>query len=376
MRRTLCTAVLILASLFHSAPAGAQVFTNKEVGKTGRAIADSLSHTPYPYVLPIWGAKAQKLGFTLPLPAGLSVQYFGQRSDIVIENLMVGFNNGPLYNLDGLVRFDETRASSDGLSLRPDVWVFPFLNVYGIFGYSSASTKVDYGIWLPDSSGNEHKVVSLSSKVDFNATTFGFGLTPTLGVGGGWMAFDMNFTWTDVPQLDKPASAFVFDPRMGKSFRLGRPDQNVNVWVGGFRLKINTGTTGSIPLSEVLPVDQWQSGIQQGIDQVAKLNAEVDAWWNSLTPEQQANPVNRARYDTSKAALARAGSALSGAQTAVGNAASSTVQYSIDKRPADMWNFMVGGQFQLSKMWMFRAEVGFLGSRTHAIAGAQYRFGF
>ena len=67
---------------------------------------------------------------------------------------------------------------------------------------------------------------------------------------------------------------------------------------------------------------------------------------------------------------------LSSAQTAVGNAASSTVQYSIDKRPADMWNFMVGGQFQLSKMWMFRAEVGFLGSRTHAIAGAQYRFGF
>ena len=54
--------------------------------------------------------------------------------------------------------------------------------------------------------------------------------------------------------------------------------------------------------------------------------------------------------------------------------ASSTVQYSLDKRPEDMWNFIVGGQYQLSKTWMFRAEVGFLKSRTHVIAGAQYRF--
>jgi hypothetical protein len=65
MRRTLRTTALILVWLLFAIPAQAQVFTNKEVGKTGRTIADSLSHTPYPYVLPIWGAKAQKLGFNL-----------------------------------------------------------------------------------------------------------------------------------------------------------------------------------------------------------------------------------------------------------------------------------------------------------------------
>jgi hypothetical protein len=51
------------------------------------------------------------------------------------------------------------------------------------------------------------------------------------------------------------------------------------------------------------------------------------------------------------------------------------VQYSIDKSPEDMWNFMVGGQYQLNKSWMARLEVGFLTSRTHVIAGVQYRFG-
>jgi hypothetical protein len=371
----ICWSALLIAFMAIGTAANAQVFTNKEVGKKNAAYADSLKHSHYPYVLPIWGDKATARGYSLPYSAGVSAQYFGQRSDLVIDNLNVGFNHGPMHNLDGIVRFDESVASSNGLSLRPDVWLFPFLNVYAIMGISSASTKVGYGLWLPDSSGAEHNVVSLDTKVDFTATTFGFGVTPTMGVGGGWLALDMNFTWTDVPQLDKPASAFVFDPRMGKIFRLRNPDENINLWVGGFRLALNTGTSGSIPLGDALPIDQWQASVDQGLAQIEKLNADLDAWWNSLTPAQQANPVNRARYDTGKAALQRAGAFLQNAGQAVDHAASSTVEYSLDKRPKDMWNFLVGGQYQLNKSWMARFEVGFLNSRTQIISGVQYRFG-
>jgi len=195
-----------------------------------------------------------------------------------------------------------------------------------------------------------------------------------MGVGGGWLALDMNFTWTDVPQLEQPASAFVFDPRAGKAFRLRHPDENINVWVGGFRLAINTGTSGSIPLGDALPIDQWQATVNQGMQDIARRSQELDAWWNSLTPAQQANPINIARYEAGKAALERAGAFFEAANHAVSNAASSTVQYSLDKRPKDMWNFIVGSQYQINKSWMFRAEVGFLNSRTHVIAGAQYRF--
>jgi len=219
MRAVLLTVLMACATVVN-----AQVFTNKEVGKKNATLADSLKRSKYPYALPIWGDKATKRGYSLPYSAGLSLQYFGQRSDLVIENLMVGFNNGPLHDLDQIVRFDKAKSSSDGVSLRPDIWLFPFLNVYGIFGRSAASTDVGYSLWLPDSAGSDQKVVSLETKVDFTANTFGLGLTPTLGVGGGWLALDMNFTWTDVPQLDQPAQAFVFDPRAGKSFRLRNPD--------------------------------------------------------------------------------------------------------------------------------------------------------
>ena len=367
--------LLLITTLGCATVAHAQVFSNKEVGAKNAALVDSLKHSKYPYALPIWGDKATKRGYTLPYSAGLSLQYFGQRSDLVIDNLMVGFNSGPKVNLDGLIRFDKAEAVSNGVSLRPDIWLFPFLNLYAILGQSSASTEVGYSLWLPDTSGNAQPVISLSSKVDFTATTLGFGLTPTLGVGGGWMAFDMNFTWTDIPQLEQPAMAFVFDPRAGKSFRLRNPDENINIWVGGFRVRLNTGTSGSIPLADALPIDQWQSGVESAKQEVARRSADNESWWNSLTPPEQANPVNKAKYEATKAALERASVFLDAAGQTVNNAASSTVDYSLDKRPQDMWNFTVGGQYQLNKTWMVRLEVGFLTSRTHIIAGVQYRFG-
>src|SRR5262249_23545231 len=124
---------VLLITLMTSATVGhAQVFSNKEVGKKNAALVDSLKRAEYPYALPIWGDKAPRRGYSLPYSAGVSLQYFGQSSDLVIENLMVGFNNGPMYDLDNLVRFDKVKSTSNGVSLRPDIWLFPFLNVYGI----------------------------------------------------------------------------------------------------------------------------------------------------------------------------------------------------------------------------------------------------
>jgi hypothetical protein len=99
MKRNLILSICLLVSL----PSLAQVFTNKEVGKKNAELADSLKKSDYPYALPIWGEKVTKMGYSLPYSAGLSIQYFGQKSFLIIDNLMVGFNNGTMYNLDGIV---------------------------------------------------------------------------------------------------------------------------------------------------------------------------------------------------------------------------------------------------------------------------------
>jgi hypothetical protein len=354
----------------------AQVFSNKVVGKKNTEKIDSLKKSEYPYVLPIWGDKATKRGFDLPYSAGVSAQYFWAEAEILIDNLSVGFNNGPMYNLDGIVRFDVAKSEASSFTFRPDIWLFPFLSVYGILGKSQASTQVGFGVWVPNEDGTESELTHANTTVEFNTTTFGFGMTPTIGVGGGFLALDLNVAWTDVPQLSEPARSFVFGPRFGKNFKLKKPQRNIAVWVGGFRFNIKGETDGSIALSEVISND---GSLTQKIDQaqqgVANKQVQVDTWWNGLTPVEQKNPVNIAKYETANSVLTRTAEALVAAETAFSNISNSTVQYSMQKRVKDHWNFILGSQFQLSKHFMIRAEYGFLGSRKHFISGVQYRFG-
>ena len=211
---------------------------------------------------------------------------------------------------------------------------------------------------------------------NFTASTLGVGITPTIGVGGGFIALDMNVAWTDVSALDEPSFTFVFGPRFGKSFKLKKPEQNIAIWAGGFRVKFGKATNGSIALSEVVEGGgDAQQKIDAGQQKVTESQAQVETWWNNLPPQQQNNPINKTKYETANKALATAGNVLNAAEGAIGNLSKSTVQYSLDKRVKDMWNFIVGSQFQLNKHWMLRLEVGFLGSREQVLTGLQYRFG-
>ena len=368
-------ALLIFSLIIYSPTVFSQVYTNKEVGKKNAELIDSLKKTEYPYALPIWGKKVTKKGYNLPYSAGIGVNYLWQKSELVIENLSIGFNNGPMHNLDEVIRFNSAVSEAGAWNIRPDIWLLPFLNVYGIYASAKPSTTVDFGIWVPDSTGTWKEVTSYSTKASFTANTFGFGLTPTIGVAGGWLALDMNFTWSDVSALDKPVFGYIFGPRMGKTFRFKKPEQNVAVWVGGFRLKFASETNGSISLTDVVDQGDGMARIEAGQQKVAESQVQVDAWWENLSQKEQNNPVNKAKYETANKALTAAGNILNAAEGGLSTIGNSTVQYSLDKRVKDMWNFTIGGQFQLNKHWMVRAEYGFLGSRQQFIGGLQYRFG-
>src|SRR5204863_9243823 len=97
-------------------PGTAQVYSDKVVGKKNAMLIDSLKAREYPYVLPILGAKAAKAGFNLPYSAGLGINYLWQESDLVIENLQVGFNNNGMHDLSQVVRFNSATSTASGLN--------------------------------------------------------------------------------------------------------------------------------------------------------------------------------------------------------------------------------------------------------------------
>jgi hypothetical protein len=185
----------------------------------------------------------------------------------------------------------------------------------------------------------------------------------------------MNMTWSFADELEDPAFAFVFDPRVGKTFKFDKPDNNVNIWVGAMRVKLDTQTKGSLPLGDIFSTEEAQAKIDNGYVKLAEGQTNVDNWWNSLSSIEQKNPVNVAKYETANKALDTGEQLLNGLDGAIDTLETSTVQYSLEKEQANMWNFLVGGQYQHNKHWMFRAEVGFLGTRTQVMAGMQYRFG-
>jgi len=303
----------------------------------------------------------------------VSVQYLYQTSDIIIENLQVGFNHGEMYPLDQVIRFNSATATTNGVNFRPDIWLFPFLNIYGIYAQSKTSTAIDAGVWLPTDSAWK-QVTNIKTKANFNGTTFGFGLTPTVGIRGYFLALDMNFSWTDIEELEKPAFAFVFGPRFGKNISMKKKDMSLALWVGGFRVEIGSSTSGSLNATDLLPLNEWKEKVNTGNAKVAENQQKVDNWWSGLSAAEQNNPVNIAKHETANRVLGRFGNVLDQASQIVANAGEGSVQYSLSKKQKQAWNFIVGGQFQINRSWQLRAEYGFLGTRQQFIGGLQYRF--
>lgn len=195
-------------------------------------------------------------------------------------------------------------------------------------------------------------------------------------MAGGFFALDMNLVWTDVSALNKPVRSFVLGPRLGKNFNLKKPGSSISCWVGAFRLGISSGTEGSLYLDELIPDNELQAKVDQGIQKVEDAQTNVDTWWNGLSSTEQHNPINKAKYETANRVLDKTATLLTTMDEALNDGDRASVQYSLEKRPKDMWNFIVGSQYQFSPHFMIRGEYGFLGSRQQFIGGLQYRFGF
>src|SRR6185295_4360690 len=119
--------------------------------------------------LPIWGRDAREKGFDLPLPFGVGLTYTYIHQNMVVSDVKI--NGNPL-NVN--LRDAET-ATHTGV-FRADVWLLPFLNVYGLFGETAGTTKPV----LAFANGQ-----TLESQVDYNRFSYGAGMT----VAGGWKAW-------------------------------------------------------------------------------------------------------------------------------------------------------------------------------------------
>ena len=337
--------ILAALSLFLIEQQSQAQYVTKKVKSKHEVYTDSLKNVEYNYVFPILGQGTYKKGFDIPYPIGIMTNFIWMDQGIDITNLQLGLKTDyadfPLTSVD-FIEFGENRNTSHAFNVRPDIWIFPFLNVYGLFGYGKSHTEV-----------NLVAPVELKSVVDQNISTMGVGIMTAFGIGPVWLSVDANWTWNKPELLDKPVRVTVLGLRLGHTFTFkNRPDRNIAIWAGGMRVKMSSETNGAIAMKDALPPETW--------DRRDEIVLSYTEWYNGLTPAKQALVDKTVIPDIVDRLNAADGDAV--------------VSYGMDKQVSEMWNGIIGAQFQLNKRWQFRTEGGIIGDRKSFLVSVNYRF--
>jgi len=333
MRRSYSTLTLgvVLLLLIFSTTVYSQA-NNPDLSLT-QAERDSILKD-YDQIFPIWGRKVIEKGFDLPYPYGANVIYFYMNQGINLGNFGLSMGGDPLnHEWSNVLKFKDTKTIVNTVNARFDLWLFPFLNIYGLAGKGWSTTTVHPTITLPN------KEIPFTSEVSQSGLYYGFGFTGAVGIKKNWLSLDINWTWTDLELLDKPVPARVLGIRYGRTFKF-KTGKRMAVWLGAMHQKFQTETNGSIFLKDALPGDV--------ID-------ELEEYMN--TPEYGSLPQW-------KQELIRR--VVEGWETA-------KINYGMDKGPEAPWNLIIGLNYEHTKHWQFRVEGGLI-VRYSLLLNINYRF--
>jgi hypothetical protein len=293
--------------------------------------APDIGNAPYEYkyLFPFWGKKLAKRGLTFPLPIGIGVNYAYAKQGVDITGVNLAVNDGKYVDLSKIVKFDHVTSNVKVINGRLDLWLLPFLNVYGL------------GTYVVDSDTDVLLAQPFPLRAGASQSGYGGGIGATVAFSfwGFFGVFDMNMAWTKVEKLDKPVRTVLITPRVGKRFALGRSVW-LSPWIGAMRQSIQADTEGSISLKDAI-------GAPEG-----SLESKVAKWYGSLPPLQQA----------------AVGPLVNGLQDR-----NPILHYKLDKALSDPWNFLVGAEIDLHRRVQMRMEYGFIG-RQQLIMGICYRF--
>ena len=288
-------------------------------------------------LFPLLGDRARERGYDLGDPYGIMPYYYYQRSQIRIDDLKLGVNNGPLIDAS-FIKLGVADATANAFGVRPNLMVLPFLSVYMVYTTGNTETKVP--IEAP---------FSFVSTATSRANVFGLGATLQYGYKGFFGVADFNGTVADVKRLADLVGGNMLSFRIGYSRDLNGNGRRLAVWLGTAGQVISTETSGSVRLSDVVgpPAQSTVDSLQARCDELRPVDPRKQAC-NNLAGRLQ--------------------------DWANGSAPQTSIQYDLVKHPVDIWNMLAGVQYSLNRNWHFRAEGSFIGGRSSLLLATEYRF--
>ncbi|ELF6471699.1 TPA: TonB-dependent receptor [Vibrio vulnificus] len=227
-------------------------------------VADSFS-------LPIWKEDAEALGYTLPKPIGFNLSYMTMEQGINVDSI-------DLQGLDFIqLNADPGKQYTEVLTLRADVWLFPFLNLYGLVGkldgYSTTDVTLTVG-FNPNKPFITHEIQDF--RLDLDGYTTGFGAVLVGGYENWFALVDASFTQSRLTVIEGTIDAIVISPRVGYDFnRHGTP---LRIWAGAMYQDVEQTLRGSV--SDLSPSSRGLSNLKFEVQQ------HLQTPWNPIVGMQ------------------------------------------------------------------------------------------
>jgi len=197
--------------------------------------------------------EAEAKGFQLPLPFGIGLNYYREQQPFNIKDLQVSRGGRPV-SVNDLVQLDRVDTTQHNGIARLDAWLFPFLNVYGLLGYTSGNMQGK--VALPGIPRLGIPAQTLPLDISYEGPTYGVGAT----LAGGFKVIDWrnltlfavadaNYTRTPLDFTDErlftdtTAKALVFSTRLGLRARLSEK-MHVAVWGGAMFQDVSDSLIG------------------------------------------------------------------------------------------------------------------------------------
>jgi len=262
--------------------------------------------------LPIWGEKVRAMGYDLPLPfgAGINLVYMDQGLDI--RNLKIGFGNA---NQEvNRVSFSNASAKDKAATARLDLWLLPFANIYGIIGYIDGKTELDVN--LPG----------------ITVDVPGFGQVPILDPAT--LNFDIDYNGTTYGGGITLAGGY-------KNF-FGSLDANYTYT----DINLVDADIKTLTISPRLGV----------LVDPSRIKGSFAFWIGAMYMDYKqtiTDSVNLNQLDSGLPSV--------------------ELDFEIDVKNEEHWNFLMGGQWEITKRWQITAEGG-VGNRRQIVLGSSFRF--
>jgi hypothetical protein len=190
-------------------------------------------------------AKAEAAGAQFPKPYGIAGSMYYQQQNMEITRIKIG--NIELAEDNGVIDFDDSNIKNTVVSsqARADVWVLPFVNLYGMVGRVNTFNDITLKINLnpPPGSPSQEDIELMRERTiaNINGTVAGFG---TVIAGGyGKMFANVNLTWaqTWLDEVNSIQKSFVAFPMAGLTTKFA------NLFVGAIYQNTGQVNKGAFP---------------------------------------------------------------------------------------------------------------------------------